>query len=259
MGEVKAYIHSDSKVYTMTSLFAAKLGLSIRPTSIGAQKIDGSALRTYDMTIAGFLIQDRLGKIRFFEGTFWLDDTSIKVVLGMRFIFLSNANIQFDTGNLTSRTYSTVEALSTTREFYLINKHEFARPVLDKNSETFVVNVATLEALKLAIHLSQAPFLVAIQQNKPPTEIPSEYIDYAGVFSLDLVMQLPEKSSINVHAIELIEGKQLLYGPIYSLGLVELEALKAYIETHLKTGFIRPSKAPADAPIFFDKKPNGKL
>ena len=40
---------------------------------------------------------------------------------------------------------------------------------------------------------------------------------------------------------------------------MELETLKAYIETHLKTGFIWPSKSPAGAPILFDKKPDGSL
>ena len=38
---------------------------------------------------------------------------------------------------------------------------------------------------------------------------------------------------------------------------MELETLKTYIETHLKTGFIRPSKSPAGAPILFDKKSDG--
>ncbi len=72
-------------------------------------------------------------------------------------------------------------------------------------------------------------------------------------------MKLPEHIGMNENAIELIEGKQPPYGPIYSLGQVELETLKTYIETHLKTGFIRPSKSPANAPIFFDKKPDGSL
>ena len=35
--------------------------------------------------------------------------------------------------------------------------------------------------------------------------------------------------------------------------------LKAYIDTHLKTGFIRPSESSASAPILFDKKPDGSL
>ena len=77
----------------MTLIFAAKLDLYIRPTSIDTQKIDGSMLKTYGMTIAGFSIQDVLGKIRFFEETFLLADTSTNVVLGMLFLSLSNADV----------------------------------------------------------------------------------------------------------------------------------------------------------------------
>ena len=40
---------------------------------------------------------------------------------------------------------------------------------------------------------------------------------------------------------------------------MELEILKTYIKTYLKTGFIRPFKSPAGASILFDKKPNGSL
>ena len=40
---------------------------------------------------------------------------------------------------------------------------------------------------------------------------------------------------------------------------MELETLKAYIENNQINSFIRPSKSPARAPIFFDKKPNGSL
>ena len=72
-------------------------------------------------------------------------------------------------------------------------------------------------------------------------------------------MELPENTGINEHAIELVEGKQPLYGPIYCLSPVELETLKTYIETHLKTGFIGPSKSPAGATILFDKKTDGSL
>ena len=86
-----------------------------------------------------------------------------------------------------------------------------------------------------------------------------KYSDYADVFSADLPMELPENTGMNEHTIELIEGKHPPYGPIYSLGSVELETLKTYIETHLKTRFIRPSKSPAGAPIHFDRKLDGSL
>ena len=72
-------------------------------------------------------------------------------------------------------------------------------------------------------------------------------------------MELPENTGINEHVIKLQDGKQPPYGPIYSLGLVELETLKTYIEIYLKTGFIQPFKSPAGAPILFDKKPDGNL
>ena len=71
--------------------------------------------------------------------------------------------------------------------------------------------------------------------------------------------ELPEHTGINDHAIKLVDGQQPPYGPIYSLGPVELETLKAYIKTNLANMFIRPSKSPAGAPILFDRKSDGSL
>lgn len=67
-------------------------------------------------------------------------------------------------------------------------------------------------------------------------------------------MRLPENIGINEHTIKLIDGKQPFYRPIYVFSPVELKTLKVYIETHLITGFIQPSKSPARASSFFDKK-----
>ena len=71
--------------------------------------------------------------------------------------------------------------------------------------------------------------------------------------------ELLENTGMNKHTIKLEEGKQLLFGPIYSLGPVELETLKTYIKTNLANGFIRPSKSPMSALILFDRKPDGSL
>ena len=79
------------------------------------------------------------------------------------------------------------------------------------------------------------------------------------MFSKESAAVLPEHTEINTYAIDLKEGKQPLYEPIYSLGLVKLETLKIYIEINLANGFIRPSKSPAGALILFDKKPNRSL
>ena len=73
------------------------------------------------------------------------------------------------------------------------------------------------------------------------------------------MIELPKLTGINNHAIKLEEGKQPPFSPIYSLGPVELETLKTYIETNLANGFIRPSKSPTGAPILFNRKPDGNF
>ena len=67
---------------------------------------------------------------------------------------------------------------------------------------------------------------------------------------------LPEYTEINTHAIDLKKSKQPPYGPIYSLGSIELEILKTYIKTNLANGFICPFKSFAGALILFNQKPN---
>ena len=84
--------------------------------------------------------------------------------------------------------------------------------------------------------------------------IPDEYSDFTNVFSEKKALVLPERTKLNEHAIDLENSKQPPYGPIYSLDPVELETLKTYIKTHLKTGFIQPSKSLAGALILFNKK-----
>ena len=85
-------------------------------------------------------------------------------------------------------------------------------------------------------------------------KIPDKYSDFTNVFSKEKALVLPKYTDINEYAIKLKDGKQPLYGPIYSLEPVELEILKTYIKTHLKIGFIRPFKSHPGAFILIDKK-----
>ena len=116
----------------------------------------------------------------------------------------------------------------------MINKHKFARAALEENSETFVIHIAALEDLELAIHPSRTLILAVLQEGQALIKILLEFVNYAEVLSPDLAMQLLKNTGINKYAIELIKDKQPPYRPIYSLGPVELETLKAYIETYLK-------------------------
>ena len=157
--------------------------------------------------------------------------------------------------------YTIEEAFPTTKRVKLVGKKEFAATALDPRYETFVVHIVSLEnpSQESDVHPSRRVQIAALVANKTPISIPTEYSDFADVFSLELASKLHEHTRINNHAIELVDDRQPPYGPIYSLGPVELETLKTYIETNLANGFIRPSKSPARAPILFDKKPDGSF
>ena len=140
-----------------------------------------------------------------------------------------------------------------------MSKKEFAAAALDPEHETYVVHVlslsSTLLVASLNVHLFQRPQISGLIAKKTPTKVSAKYLDFADVFFLDLASELFKHSKINDHAIELVGGcQQPPYGPIYSLRPVELETLKAYIETNLVNGFIRPSKSPAGVLILFDRK-----
>ena len=174
----------------------------------------------------------------------------------MLFLTLSNANVQFVEKELTWRSYTTAKTLPTIKRVELIDKKKFAKAVLDKNSKTFVIHVAFFNLVP-RIHLdkeAQIAFLLTKE-----VKIPDEYSDFTNIFSEEKALVLLERIELNEHAINLEDDKQPFYKLIYSLSLVELETLKTYIETHLKIGFIRPSKSSTGACILFDKKPDGSL
>ena len=143
----------------------------------------------------------------------------------------------------------------------LINKKEFAAVALDADSETFVVHVAVLdiEGINMAVHSFRAAQIRLLKANEASTTVPTKYSNYTDIFWSELAAELLEHTGINNHTIELEDSKQPPYGPIYSLGPVELETLKAYIKTNLANSFIRPFKSPAGAAIFFNHKPDGSL
>ncbi len=71
--------------------------------------------------------------------------------------------------------------------------------------------------------------------------------------------ELPEHTGIKDHAINLVEDKESLYGPIYSLRPVELETLKTYIKKNLARGFIRYFKSPVITPLLLVRKSDESL
>ena len=153
---IQALINLGSKVNAMTPAYAKQLGFQVQKTDVKAQKIDGSLLPTFGMVIAGFQVEDKLGKARFFQQSFLLPETSMEVMLEMPFLIFSNVDIQFAEKKLIWRSYTAAEVLATTKRVELIDKKEFAKAALDEESKTFVVHVSALEAslgsAKMTIH-----------------------------------------------------------------------------------------------------------
>ena len=89
-----------------------------------------------------------------------------------------------------------------------------------------------------------------------PREIPLQYGDYKSVYNGLYSDEIPPHRSFD-HAIDMVEGKEPLWGPIYALSEKELQVLREYLDTMLKSGKIRPSKSPAGAPILFVPKDHG--
>ncbi len=98
--QTEALLDSGSKVNAMSQAFAQQLGFKIRKTNVRAQKIDGTTLETYGMIVSTFTVSDEDGKERFFEESFLLADVSPDIVLGMPFLTMSNADVDFQARDL---------------------------------------------------------------------------------------------------------------------------------------------------------------
>ena len=82
-------------------------------------------------------------------------------------------------------------------------------------------------------------------------KIPTKYSDFSNIFLKKKALILLEGTKLNQCAIKLQKGQQLLYGPIYSLCLIEFVILKTYIKTNLANSFIYSLKLFAGASILF--------
>ena len=92
---IQALIDSGSEVNAIYPTFAKQLGLPVRPIDVRVQKIDDNMLDTYEMVVAAFSVVDKANRVRFFEETFLVANVSLEVVLGILFLTLSGADVDF--------------------------------------------------------------------------------------------------------------------------------------------------------------------
>ena len=97
-----------------------------------------------------------------------------------------------------------------------------------------------------------------IESNEKSSGLPYRYKEYQDVFEKKNADMLPQHRPYDC-GINLQEGTQPPFGPIYSLSQNELAALWEYLDENLAKNFIRHSKSLAGAPILFVKKKDGSL
>ena len=82
-------------------------------------------------------------------------DTQFEVILGILFSKISNVDMLFGEETLTWKTYTTNEALPTTKQVQIIDKKNFIIAALDANSKTFVMYAAFREQKRMPVHFER--------------------------------------------------------------------------------------------------------
>jgi hypothetical protein len=88
--------------------------------------------------------------------------------------------------------------------------------------------------------------------------VPPAFHDFEDVFSKVSFDVLLDRKPWD-HAIELEANAKASSTKVYSLSLNKQAELDIFIEENLVSGWIRPSKSPMAAPVFFIKKKDGSL
>ena len=131
----------------------------------------------------------------------------------------------------------------------LVNAVSFLRACELPGTQQFTLNLKDISARASSTSDSTPPDLSSVLE---------EYHDFADVFDKAKADMLASHRPYDLK-INLEEGSTPPLGQMYSLSQTELVALREFIDEHLATGFIRPSRSPYGAPVLFAKKKDGSL
>ena len=109
-------------------------------------------------------------------------------------------------------------------------------------------------------HINKITISTQLAQADKPKNIPVPNFcsSFADVFSEQTYVILPPHRPFD-HTIELKDSFIPKIAKVYPLNPADKEAYKAFIDEHLKTGRILPSKSPQASPFFFMPKKDGTL
>jgi len=87
--------------------------------------------------------------------------------------------------------------------------------------------------------------------------VPERFHRWIKVFGKKQSERMPTRKLWD-HAIEVKEGFVPRKGKVYPLSREEKEEVREFVKEQLKKGYIRSSKSPQTAPVFFVGKKDGK-
>ena len=87
--------------------------------------------------------------------------------------------------------------------------------------------------------------------------VPEKFHRWIKVFGKKQSERMPTRKLWD-HAIDMKEGFVPRKGKVYPLSRGEREEVHEFIQEQLRKGYIRPSKSPQMAPVFFVGKKDGK-
>ena len=100
---------------------------------------------------------------------------------------------------------------------------------------------------------------IKVQQYTKKAEIPSEYQQFAKVFSEEESKRYPPKRAWD-HAIEFKkDAPEMVDCKVYPMNRIEDEAVRKFLNDELEKGYICESKSPYTSSFFFVRKKDGKL
>jgi len=242
----------------------------IKQWEIDTQPVDKpKAIRNVDGTVNTIgVVTDTVQlnlcfKGKTYEQSFYVADLGTDhILLGMPFLSAANPTINWQERTLPGKIEA---ATADAHRMHLARQAIDSATIKDKLDEAKVQSMldqfTNHEDESLMVRRTTRSTNLAIEQLHMTTHeaIPPEYRKFGKVFSEKESNRFPASCPWD-HEIELIpERPRTLDCKTYPLGEGQQQVLDAFLEEHLRKGYIIRSNSPYASPFFFIKKKDGKL
>lgn len=276
-GTSKALIDSGANANFLSLEFFEKnvFGPNLNPTSDDSVKMaDGSVKRAIGF-IKNVFVEVLGSNSKTLQKFMVVEGIKYSVILGVPWLRSANPHINWKVMDITFKeSQDGVPRTNSNMKGDLVKEKEcssnFSSTVLN-NSEKMTgapdksnaaINSSVLmkgDSLKEKECSSNSPSTCLTNRQTLPDGIPKVYAEFASVFYDNEISQLPPERSFDLEIQLKDPSKEPPFLKIYALSFKEEGILKDWIKENLQKGFIRPSKSPSAAPIFFVKKKDSSL